>query len=435
MVFASKVEQLSLIGKSFLTRVMVPMMALASIGTLCTSAAQSEVVLRKVDGGPEFYGRFSHHLPTNPKYFPIGVWLEAVHEKAHTDLDKDAGINLYVGLTANSDLSVVQDAGMKALLQLEWLERSEIRPAAIASPANAGWMLWDEIDMQHGPPDGNAFEMLENIIRNELPEDGRMRYNNYGKGVMFWESNNDAQRFINEFNHVASNDAYWFTDPAISHATQGGKLLNHGTTLTTTQTRRAANYGYVVDRMRALDAMAGPVKGKPIWNFVEVCWPWTESAAQGARAILPAEVRAAVWHSIIAGARGIIYFNHSFGGPYLSQHCLREPYYASVRATVKKTNDLIRKLAPVLNAKFADGFVTASPSVRVMAKRYDKKYYVFAGSKENTASTPTFRLSGINRGTAKVIGEPRIIPISNGQFTDHFADGNAIHIYRIEKSR
>ena len=171
---------------------------------------------------------------------------------------------------------------------------------------------------------------------------------------------------------------------------------------------------------------------KPIWNFVEVGWPFSETAAQGARAIQPAEVRAAVWHSIIAGARGIIYFNHSFGGPNQSQHCLREPAYAAVRAAVKSTNQLVTQLAPVLNAPFADGFVSAGPSVRTMAKFHDNKYYVFAGSKENAASTPTFSLSGVDSGTATVIGENRTIPISNGRFSDSFADGNAIHIYRID---
>ena len=150
------------------------------------------------------------------------------------------------------------------------------------------------------------------------------------------------------------------------------------------------------------------------------------------RAILPAEVRAAVWHSIIAGARGIIYFNHSFGGPNPTQHCLREPAYAAVRAAVKSTNQLVTQLAPVLNAPFADGFVSADPSVRTMAKFHDNKYYVFAGSKENRASTPTLSLSGVDSGTATVIGENRTIPISNGRFSDSFADGNAIHIYRID---
>ena len=170
----------------------------------------------------------------------------------------------------------------------------------------------------------------------------------------------------------------------------------------------------------------------PIWNFVEVGWPLTETEAQGARAIQPAEITAAVWHSIIAGARGIIYFNHSFGGPNTTQHCLREPEYAAVRAAVRRTNQLIAQLAPELNAPFADGFVSASPSVRTMAKFHESKYYVFAGSKENVASKPTFSLSGIDIGEATVIGENRTISISNGRFSDSFGDGNAIHIYRID---
>jgi hypothetical protein len=171
---------------------------------------------------------------------------------------------------------------------------------------------------------------------------------------------------------------------------------------------------------------------RPVWNFVEVGWPSNATEAQGGRAIQPAEIRAAVWHSIIAGARGIIYFNHSFGGPYRSQHCLREPAYAAARTVVKRTNQLITQLAPVLNAPFADGFMTTSSSVRAMAKFYDGKYYVFAGSKDNVSSMAAFSLSGIDGGTAMVVGENRSIPILDGKFSDGFEDGNAIHIYRID---
>ena len=45
---------------------------------------------------------------------------------------------------------------------------------------------------------------------------------------------------------------YWFTDPSVSGSSEGGKLLNGGHPLTPTQTRRAANYGYTVDRMGVL---------------------------------------------------------------------------------------------------------------------------------------------------------------------------------------
>jgi hypothetical protein len=413
-------------ARSFSTRrLIIGVTALALAAIFRTSVASSdEAQLRDVDGGQGYYSQFSNSLPSDPNYFPLGVWFESVVSQADVDRDKDAGLNLYVALTANSNLSLVQRNGMRAILQQsEW----HANQTAINSPAVSGWELFDEIDMQQGP--GLGYTTLNNILA-QLPNDGRMRYNNYGKGVMFWETNGQAKRFVEDFQQVVSNDIYWFTDPNVSGTSEGGKLLNDGHPLTPTQTRRAANYGYTVDRMRALDAMDG--QRRPIWNFVEVGWPSSETAAQGARSIQPAEVQAAVWHSIIAGTRGVIYFNHSFGGPNQSQHSLREPAYAAVRAAVKSTNRLVTQLAPVLNAPFADGFVSAGPSVRTMAKSHDNKYYVFAGSRENVASTPTFSLSGVDSGTATVIGENRTIPISSGRFSDSFPDGNAIHVYRID---
>jgi hypothetical protein len=43
--------------------------------------------------------------------------------------------------------------------------------------------------------------------------------------------------------------------------------------------------------MRNLDRMDGT--RMPIWNSVETGWPFTDSARQGGRRILPAEARAA----------------------------------------------------------------------------------------------------------------------------------------------
>ena len=196
------------------------------------------------------------------------------------------------------------------------------------------------------------------------------------------------------------------------------------------QIRRAANYGYTVDRMRALDAMDGV--RRPIWNFVEVGWPYTETAAQGARAIPPAEVRAAVWHSIIAGARGIIYFNHSFGGPNPSQHVPARSALCG-RARGRKEHEPTHHTTCASAQRTIRGRLCHRRSIRPdMAKFHQDRYFVFAGSKENRASTPTFSLTGVDSGTATVIGENRTIPISNGRFSDSFADGNAIHIYRID---
>ena len=391
-------------------------LALAAVFRI-PGASSNVFQFRHVDRDQNHYSQFSNSLPSDPSYFPIGVRFQQVVSQADIDLDKNAGLNLYVVLTANSDLSLIQRNGLRVILQQsEWRKN----PIAVKSPAVAGWELFDEIDMQQGP--GRGYATLSNIVA-EIPKDGRMRYNNYD--VIFWETTAQAARFVNEFQHVVSNDTYSFTDPHLSDS-EVIPWLNNGNPLTTTQINRAANHGYTVDRMRALDTMDGV--RRPIWNVIEVGWPYTETAAQCGRAIEPAEVSAAVWHSIIAGARGIIYFNHSFNGPNPSHHVLRDPAYAAVRAVVRSTNQLITQLAPVLNATFADGFATADPSVRTMTKFHQDKCFVFAGSKENKASTPTPSLAGFGSGTATIIAKDRTIPISNGRFSDGFGDGNAIHI-------
>ena len=63
-------------------------------------------------------------------------------------------------------------------------------------------------------------------------------------------------------------------------------------------------------------------------------------------------MRAAVWQSIIAGARGIIYFDTSFGGPCQMFHINRDTSgcYTAIQAELTRTNSQITQLAPVLNS-------------------------------------------------------------------------------------
>lgn len=93
---------------------------------------------------------------------------------------------------------------------------------------------------------------------------------------------------------------------------------------------------------------------------------------------------AAVWQSLIAGARGIIYFNHSFGGPCVTDNVLRDQCYARIRAVVTQLDRRIHSLAPVLNAPFADAVVTAS-SGNFATKWYKHHFYVLAGSNNGPA--------------------------------------------------
>ena len=232
------------------------------------------VSLEEVDGGPTWYGRFANPLPTDPGYFPIGVWLQSVHTQAHINNDRDFGINTYVGVSdpEGTDKALMRANGMNALIQAD--ERTRFTGIGHET---AGWLLADEIDMTEGP--GACGGRLQ-TIKNGLPADARLRYNNYGKGVLLWETDAEAACFV-EAQDLQSTDLYWFTDPNQTDMMGVPWLPEGERQMTLSEVRRASNYGYQVDRMRALDARNG--QRKPIWNFVELGWPWSETAAQGGR--------------------------------------------------------------------------------------------------------------------------------------------------------
>jgi hypothetical protein len=373
--------------------------------------------LRQVDGGPRYYSRFLNALPSKPSYFPIGVWFESVLSQRDINMDKAAGLNTYVVLTGNSKLSLLRRNGMKALLQHE-----QWRSSPAVGSQTAGWELRDEIDMEMSPASGYA-ELQR--IKSTLPSDRRLRYNNFGKGVVFWHSNLEAGRYVNAVD-LSSTDVYWFNDEDACQASQGGRLLGLNRRLTNAECYRASNYGAQTKRVRNLVSPAG---SKPVWTFVEVGTPFPDRGS----GVSPAQIRAAVWHALIAGARGIIYFNHSFGGPCQTQHALREPCYSNARATVAGTNKQIKALAPVLNAPFVTSGWSHSPATKAMVKWQGGHFYVFAGSAQNLSSVRSFAIRCVGNARAKVMGEHRTIPIRRGAFSDAFPDGNAVHIYRIDR--
>ena len=91
-------------------------------------------------------------------------------------------MNMFVGVespeTANQ--AMIRANGMKAIVQAD--ERTRFNNIGSET---AGWLLFDEIDMVQGPRSG--LSTLEAILAG-LPQDGRFRYNNYGKGVLEWQT-------------------------------------------------------------------------------------------------------------------------------------------------------------------------------------------------------------------------------------------------------
>jgi hypothetical protein len=365
------------------------------------------------DGGLGFYGRFSNSLPTSADWFPLAVWGSYAHEPVNIAKDKAVGLNTYVWVADSAFIEDVRAAGMRVI------QAEDTRSGV--GVESAGWLLSDEIDMTVGP---SACPTLLDPLRAGVAGDGRFIFDNYGKGVMFWQSDAEAACFAN-YDDVNSSDIYWMTDSNVcTSSSEGPRFFGLTRALTDAECRRAANYGYVVDKMRRLDALDGV--RHPIWNFVEVGCPFDNNMC-----ISPAQARAAVWHSLIAGARGILYFNHSFSGE-ITHHVLRDERYQAMIDTITAVNQQIVSIAPALNGpSLATGFAAAG-GARATARWDGRNFYVLAGSKENVASTAGFAIPCVGNATATVLGESRSIPVTAGAFSDGFADGNAVHIYRID---
>ena len=369
--------------------------------------------LVSVDGGTGYYGRFANPMPTGTSFFPLGVWFESVTLSNDITLDQGAGLNTYVELTADTDLSLLRAAGMHAI--------HDGAPADEGTETN-GWLLHDEPDMWAGPGDGGwtgnesgsvcipstaaCGYTVMSTMNARTPADGRLRYANYGKGVVFWESDAEAAQFVNAYQQLTSADAYFYTDNDLCDVSQGGAFLGLGRDLTSAECHRASNYGKVVDRVRSLVSPAGSM---PIWAFVELGHPGTNGGQ-----ITPDQAAAAVWSSLIHGARGIVYFNHSFGGSCQTQHILRDSCYSTMRARITSLNAQITRLAPVLNAPRVDGLTTVSGAVDTLTKWSNGSLYVFAGNQTAASTTARFSMPCVGNATVTVLDENRTIPMSRG---------------------
>lgn len=409
------------------------------------------------EGGPAYYKQWASTDTAgwdDPGFFPIGLFFEGVDNVQQVRDDMAAGINAYFEVTDNTDLSAVREAGMWA-----WPSNLEGGLTGKMGSETIGSTVYDEADMEYGPgwadwsgklgwgtcipQDKGCGYTVSKALREKLPA-GKPEWANYGKGVMFWETPDEAQVFVNQFQDVASVDIYHYTDDASCTGVSAnvyirgsGKIDPYAGVpqLTPTECHRAWNYGATMDKLRDLDVMDG--KLQPLYNFIETGSPFDNGAdgqVANDMAITAPQLAGAVMSSLIHEARGILYFGHNFGGPCNTGHALRDcPDQA---AAVKVINDKIKSLAPVLNTQSLQH--SFGPGVDTMLKWLDGAYYVFAMQEEPgykgapTASTRTFTLpAGMAASKVDVLFESRSIPVDGGRFTDRFAAEHSFHIYKI----
>lgn len=369
--------------------------------------------------GPSYWSSFAKANAagwTDPSFFPIGVWLQAKADSADM---VGWGINVMCGVNNDGVSSLLAEGnatGMFFIAQEDGWTAAELG----TNPWVVGHLASDELDMTSSDPIGEQATIVASL---RTRADGRFVYTNYGKGVLesFWAVG-DMPTLV-QMVDVCSDDLYWFTDPYLGPENPAPDTFPDSVPF-----REAANYGWTTDRMRTFDDDVHP---HPFWNFVELGHPFGPGDPDpwdGVDGKIDIDdIEGAVYHSIVHGATGIVYFNHSFEGPVITQNVLRDDS-PTIATTVTAINARINSLAPVLNSPTVTW--AGGTGVSTMRKEFGGNDYLFVVTALNTTAGSRTINVPITSGTVTVVGESRTLTASGGQITDTFASTNVMHVYR-----
>lgn len=347
---------------------------------------------------------FPNGFPSDPKFFPLAVWLQAPRNAARY---KAIGINTYVGLWRGPDqeqLAQLEKAGMLVVChQNRFALEQKNRKVIVA------WMHGDEPDNAQALPGRRGYgppilpeKIVEDYKRIKENDPSRPVLLNLGQGVAFDQYIGRGVRSRHPEDYpeylkgcdIASFDIY----PVVHESpVVKGKLE------------------FVGNGVARLRKWSGGEK--PVWACIET----THISNVNAKAT-PEQVRSEVWLAICNGAQGIIYFCHQFKPTSIEAGLLADP---EMTQGVARINREVLGLAPILHSPPADD-VKGDAGVSMIARRHEGAIYIFAvaGGKELSAK---FSVAGKQ---AEVIGENRAIPIANGTFEDSFRPYQ-VHHYRI----
>jgi len=483
----------SLTAKSLITLAAMGVAALAGISVVSCSGQDlpTGVTLRSIDGGTDYFSKINPRSAWMDQHILLGAWLEQPLNGTEVGYDRAADDNIYWNL-AGSPVPTAACGGSPCRADYNVIRHGGLHVSAPDTTANSGsetvaYEGSDESDMQYGagwgkwnkkyndtvgawnscnPPQDEHGQCGYTVAKwyysgaptslgsPDYPTADTVKHQGYGKGVLFWETTADAAKFM-AFSDILSADSYWMSDPALNAPSQGGCALfpkspvickdYSGSGLTDAQRALPANYEYNVTKLEQLQALTGPPK--PVIVDVETGCPGSSG-----NCTTPPAMTAAAWHALIAGARGILWFQHNFGGPCIDSrtiidgsnpasgkyNCQQTPGVTLHDMVVALTrfNKEVTSLTTVLLAPFADHYVTAKGDVSCMAKYSNGVYYVFAGSGRpgeppRPGQQVTFQLAGAPSTSVTVLDEHRTLRVVHGKFTDTFANADTVHIYRV----
>ena len=378
------------------------------------------------EGGSAYWEQFPDAARwSDPSFFPIGVWWGNISSDAEAQWDKAHGINFYAGMWEGTDFSLFERNDQY------WVGGRLNDTFDEDSPHWPGVFMEDEVDGWADSPEA-GFAILQGI-RDEWEGSGKFFYANYTSLVIGPDmALADQENYVNAFADVVSVDTYWHTAPYCDWTPYRAAFLAEP--VPQESCHSSSSYGKTVTGLAKRDAADG--ERQALFNFVELLNPTPPDYGYDLTAT-GGQIKGAAMNSVINGARGLIYFNQSFGGPCPSGMAIRDaqtfgPEWcgAAQIEAMGEVNNLIQALAPVLNTQsyewsFGDGTDT-------MLKVHDGSAYIFAMTADGGSGERTFTLpDGLDGAAVEVVGEDRALTAQGRTFSDTFADPDVYHVYRV----
>lgn len=360
---------------------------------------------------------FTKGLPTDPNFFPIAVWLQQPQNAAAF---KAIGINTFVGLShppTAAGLAQLESHGIYLVL-----EQTPEALAQMDSQVIRGWLHIDEPD--NAQPDGKGGhgdclfpkEIIRRYDEMRSRDATRPVYLGFGQGVAnpYW-----IGRGV-KCSAIAPAEYY-------KHASLGADIVAFDI-YPVAEVRQAHVMGRLelVGRgVKNLKQWAPP--GTPVWADIE-----TTHIYNPTRRPMPNEIYSEVWIAIINGANGINYFVHEWKPSFQEDGVFR---YRDSVAEIMRINKQIQKFAPLLNSPTIQDAANIQAPLEIahMVKQDGSATYIFAANMENKVAKARVSISHPVKGRASVLGEGRMIELSEGAFEDEFR-GYQVHIYQLHRN-
>ncbi|GGJ55635.1 DUF4082 domain-containing protein [Glutamicibacter ardleyensis] len=372
--------------------------------------------------GPNYFDQFpnggsSFEIPM-AVFYPDPPWLE---DYASIGVNTACGVPINVPgyresiLASGMDIFASSDDGVAT-------QETVLADPAISARVK-GYFLWDEPDMVHngGTPD-QLWTRLSNIRH---VDSSRPIVLNLGQwpaqsiSYQWWPVGAKVDDVTpmwygyGEIPDVISCDWYNITKPRLGIWTMPKQV----------QKMRQLSHGRI-----------------PVWAYVETCPIETSNPS-------PEQMKRAVWAAFIAGATGIVFFDHRFdelwhgrGQDFASS--LHDP---PMRAAVQEICAQAQSLAGAIKASplqlvinVASTNTTAGPMggtygvpIQQTSRRYGPYTFVFTQSIRPGTTTGTFTVPDAAGKTITVLGESRTLTANgSGTFSDTFSSDYEYHLYR-----